>query len=123
MLRRMPLLLGIALLGAICAGRFALAKHQLAFRFVIETSDDHIAAHIVFVNAHVSSLVLHYTEHLAWLNAVGGTRAADRHSNAWTSDTAVGYWLSGAPEDLPELLETLKGVFDPIDLPRNFAGQ
>ena len=25
--------------------------------------------------------MLHYAEHLAWLNAVGGMRAADRHSN------------------------------------------
>lgn len=68
--------------------------------------------------------LLHYAEHLAWMNAVGANaRDADRHSNAWTSDRAVSYWLSGAPEDLPDLLETLSGVFDPIKLPREFAEQ
>jgi predicted Zn-dependent peptidase len=64
----------------------------------------------------------HYTEHLAWLNAVGGSaRAANRHSNAWTSSLAVGYSLSGRPDDLPDLLGTLAGVFDPIDLRQDFA--
>lgn len=123
MLRKSPLILGIAFLGAISVGWYYLTKQQLAFRFVIETSDDSIAAHVVFPNANASAVALHYTEHLAWLNALGGEREADRHSNAWTSDIAVGYWLSGAPEDLPELLETLEGVFDPIDLPREFADQ
>lgn len=123
MLRKSPLILGIAFLGAISVGWCYLAKQQLAFRFVIETSDDSIAAHVVFPNANASAVALHYAEHLTWLNAIGGERSADRHSNAWTSDTAVGYWLSGAPEDLPELLETLEGVFDPIDLPREFADQ
>ena len=82
-----------------------------------------VSVHVVLEGQGAAPVSVHYTEHLAWLNAVGGERAADRHSNAWTSDVAVGYWLSGAPEDLPELLETLRGVFDPIDLPRAFAEQ
>ncbi|MFN3661898.1 M16 family metallopeptidase [Yoonia sp.] len=66
----------------------------------------------------------HYTEHLAWLNAVGGNaRAADRHTNAWTNAYVVGYWLSDRPDDLPDLLETLAGVFDPLDLPPSFAAE
>lgn len=73
--------------------------------------------------AHQGPLA-HYTEHLAWLNAVGGAaRAADRHTNAWTNAYAVGYWLSGRPDDLPDLLQTLKGVFDPFDLPPSFAAE
>lgn len=64
----------------------------------------------------------HYSEHLAWLNAVGGSaRAADLHSNAWTSSQAIGYWRSGRPDDLPDVLGTLAGVFDPLDLPTSFA--
>jgi len=63
----------------------------------------------------------HYTEHLAWLNANDGVRDTDRHSNAWTNSYAVGYWLSGRPEDLPDLLSQLKGIFDPLDLPESFA--
>ncbi len=69
-------------------------------------------------------VLAHYTEHLAWLNAMGATvRDADRHSNAWTNAYAVGYWLSGAPDDLPELLRALSGVFDPLDLPQDFAAE
>jgi hypothetical protein len=69
-------------------------------------------------------VLAHYTEHLAWLNAMGAkARDADRHSNAWTNAYAVGYWLSGAPDDLPELLRALSGVFDPLDLPQDFAAE
>jgi hypothetical protein len=82
-----------------------------------------LKVHVVMPIGQASPVEMHYTEHLAWLNGVGGDRAADRHSNAWTSSHAVGYWLSGAPEDLPEVLETLSGVFDPIDLPRSFADE
>ncbi len=64
----------------------------------------------------------HYTEHLAWLSNIGkDSRPEDRDSNAWTNDYAVGYWLSGPPEDLPDMLRRLKVVFDPIDLPPEFA--
>jgi hypothetical protein len=86
----------------------------------------HPAARVEIVLPYPASqeVLAHYTEHLAWLNAMGGTvRDADRHSNAWTNAYAVGYWLSGAPEDLPELLRALSGVFDPLDLPRDFAAE
>jgi predicted Zn-dependent peptidase len=64
----------------------------------------------------------HYTEHLAWLPNIGrDSRPEDRDSNAWTNDYAVGYWLSGPPEDLPDMLRRLKVVFDPINLPQEFA--
>jgi len=67
---------------------------------------------------------MHYVEHLAWLNSIGAQdRQADRDTNAWTTDLAVGYWLSGKPEDLPDLLRRISGVFNPITLPRNFAEQ
>ncbi|MEJ2019422.1 MAG: hypothetical protein P8X51_14385, partial [Maritimibacter sp.] len=74
--------------------------------------------------AERQGLMAHYVEHLAWLNSVGNKdRDADRESNAWTTPLAVGYWLTGAPEDLPEILQTLTAVFDPIGLPREFAEQ
>ena len=67
-------------------------------------------------------ILAHYTEHLAWLPNIGkDSRPEDRDSNAWTNDYAVGYWLSGPPEDLTDMLRRLKGVFDPIDLPRSPA--
>ena len=47
----------------------------------------------------------HYTEHLAWLPNIGkNSRPEDLDSNVWTNDYAVGYWLSGPPEDLPDML-------------------
>lgn len=95
--------------------------HTAQSPLIVSRSVPEVSAHLVFRNGTVSPEAMHYTEHLAWLNAMGGERAADRHSNAWVTDVAVGYWLAGAPEDLPDLLETLKGVFDPIDLPRDFA--
>jgi hypothetical protein len=67
-------------------------------------------------------MLAHYTEHLAWLPNIGkDSRPEDRDSNAWTNDYAVGYWLSGPPEDLTDMLRRLKVVFDPIDLPQEFA--
>ena len=82
-----------------------------------------VSVHIVF--AHDGpALQMHYVEHLSWLNAIGAQDlSADRDTNAWTTDIAVGYWLSGKPEDLPDLLHTLAGVFKPITLPDDFAGQ
>lgn len=66
----------------------------------------------------------HYVEHLTWLSNIGkNTRPADRHSNAWTNNLAIGYWLSGDADDLTDILRTLSGVFDPISVPRDFAEQ
>ncbi|MYF88627.1 MAG: insulinase family protein [Boseongicola sp. SB0676_bin_33] len=91
---------------------------------LVETESAEVRVHLVFAAPPDSHPLLHYAEHLAWMNSMGANaRDADRHSNAWTSDRAVSYWLSGAPEDLPDVLETLSGVFDPIDLPREFAEQ
>lgn len=66
--------------------------------------------------------MMHYVEHLAWLNAMGAdARALDMHSNAWTSAQSVGYWLSGPSEDLPTIMDTLARIFEPIGLPHDFA--
>ncbi len=78
--------------------------------------------HIALPLPRGSGPLAHYTEHLAWLPNIGkDSRPEDRDSNAWTSDYAVGYWLSGPPEDLTDMLRRLKVVFDPIDLPRDVA--
>ncbi len=67
---------------------------------------------------------MHYVEHLAWLNSIGGQDGqADRDTNAWTTNLAVGYWLSGKPEELPDMLRTILGVFKPVVLQRDFAEQ
>ncbi len=77
---------------------------------------------LVFPQDTGSRILAHYTEHLTWLPNLGkGSRPGDRHTNAWTSDLAIGYWLSGPTEDLPDMLRRLKMVFDPIALPRKFA--
>jgi len=66
----------------------------------------------------------HYTEHLVAMNAlIDDFNAADRHANAYTSSTTVGYWVSGAKDQLPVILENLGGVFDPISLDIRFANE
>ena len=81
-----------------------------------------VQAHVVLPFPSTLGPLAHYTEHLAWLPNIGkNSRPEDRDSNAWTNDYAVGYWLSGPPEDLPDMLRRLKVVFDPIDLPQEFA--
>lgn len=77
---------------------------------------------VAFPSLDSEGPLAHYTEHLAWLPNIGkNSRPEDRDSNAWTNDYAVGYWLSGPPDDLPDMLRRLKVVFDPIDLPQEFA--
>ena len=69
-----------------------------------------------------TSVLAHYTEHLTWLPNIGkDSRPEDRDSNAWTTPYAVGYWLSGPPGGLTDMLRRLKTVFEPIDLPREMA--
>lgn len=78
--------------------------------------------HMVLPQAAARPGMMHYVEHLAWLNAMGAdARALDMHSNAWTSAQSVGYWLSGPSEDLPTMMDMLARIFEPIDLPRDFA--
>ena len=80
------------------------------------------SVHVIIDYDLNKKILAHYTEHLAWLPNFGkDSRPEDRDSNAWTNDYAVGYWLSGPPEDLTDMLRRLKVVFDPIDLPRDVA--
>ena len=66
----------------------------------------------------------HYTEHLVAMSAlIDDFNAADRHANAYTSGTSVGYWVKGPKEQLPVILENLGGVFDPISLDIGFANE
>lgn len=66
----------------------------------------------------------HYTEHLVAMSALADDlNAADRHANAYTSEISVGYWVKGPKEDLPQILENLGGVFDPISLDIDFANE
>jgi len=82
-----------------------------------------VEAHLVFPQGdRATPLAFHYLEHLTWLNAVGKEQLnAGRHSNAWTKQIALGYWLSGGTGELADILRRLSGVFKPIDLPRGFA--
>lgn len=87
-----------------------------------DAAPDRVTVHLVLSHGGDDLQLAHYAEHLGWLSAVGGTpRAADRHSNAWVSHRAVGYWLSGSRADLPDLMATLARVLAPIDLPVEFA--
>ena len=101
----------------------ATSERDTSSSIIVTTSNGALYAHVVLLIENATPVSKHYTEHLTRQNIVGRTRAADRRSNAWTSNYAVCYWLSGARDDLPDLLKTLSGVFAPIDLPRTFAAE
>jgi len=90
--------------------------------YVQSTGAREVHAHVIIGHGNPSPGLAHYVEHLAWLSAVGGKqRSADRHSNAWTNAYAAGYWLSGKPDELDEILQTLTGLFNPLAIPAEFA--
>jgi hypothetical protein len=94
-------------------------KHGLV---LIQRNDNRLNLVLAFTASAEFDASPHYTEHLTWLPNIGkNSRPEGRDTNAWTNDYAVGYWLSGPPEDLPDMLRRLKVVFDPIDLPQAFA--
>lgn len=92
--------------------------------YVLHTDEREVQVHVIIGLDHTVSGLAHYVEHLTWLNSVGAQeRSADRRSNAWTSNIAIGYWLSSAPDDLPDSLATLAEIFNPLHLLRAFAEQ
>jgi hypothetical protein len=96
--------------------------HRSSTFGVLLSSASSTSAHVLFSSGGRSTPLAHYTEHLAWLPNIGkDSRPENRDTNAWTNDYAVGYWLSGPPGDLTDMLRQLKVVFDPIDLPRDVA--
>lgn len=117
-------------------GRVLIAVAFLAVGVVVALHQPRLPDHIILIKTPKADqataqvilpypvgqgVMAHYTEHLAWLNAVGrSARGVDRHSNAWTNDVSVGYWLGGGAQDLPDTLTRLAGVFAPITLPTSF---
>ncbi len=66
----------------------------------------------------------HYVEHLAWLNQlVVKDASSSRHSNAWTSRLATGYFVSGPSEDLAKNLRRLVSTSKPYPLSPAFIAQ
>ncbi len=112
-----------AVLFAVFAGFYLFeASKPEKTNLVVTQPGPNLLVNIIFKYQNAAPYVAHYTEHLAWLPNIGkNSRPEDRDSNAWTNDYAVGYWLSGPPEDLPDMLRRLKVVFDPINLPQEFA--
>lgn len=86
---------------------------------------EHNKLHVIFRSQieRQNSPNIHYVEHLAWLNAIKGGRTTSSHSNAWTNNYTVGYWLSSSEGDLTSTLSQLKRVFEPITLDTKFANQ
>ena len=128
--KRIPArVLGASLAATVVSGGLVLALTGFPetagpFQDVLVVADDGktITVHVIIQMPPTAVGLAHYTEHLAWLNLNGNKRGI-RHSNAWTNDGAVGYWLSGAEAELPALLRRISGIFKPIDLPGDFAEQ
>ncbi|MDR5876025.1 M16 family metallopeptidase [Vreelandella gomseomensis] len=92
--------------------------------YVQSTEAQDVQAHVIIRHGNTAPGLAHYVEHLTWLNTIGvKARSADRHSNAWTNPYAVGYWLSGKPDELDEILQTLSGLFEPFEVPVAFANE
>lgn len=90
--------------------------------YIQRTKSQEVQVHVIVGHGNPSSGLAHYVEHLAWLNTVGAKqRSADRHSNAWTNAYAAGYWLSGNPDELSDILQTLSGLFGTLEIPAEFA--
>ncbi|MGS2744514.1 M16 family metallopeptidase [Halomonas sp. LS-001] len=100
---------------------FASQEHHV---YVQNTESREVYAHVIFGHENPAPGLAHYVEHLAWLNTVGAKqRSADRHTNAWTNRYAAGYWLSGKPDELDDILQTLSGLFEPLEIPAEFAAE
>lgn len=105
---------------------FAWQERMKAASGVIvqRTDATSVTAYLIWPNPNADAGLAHYVEHLAWLNAVGSQeRGVGRHSNAWTSDYAIGYWLSGPSDDLQIVLERLLKVATPLTLDASFASE
>jgi hypothetical protein len=121
--------LALALAVVIVAAATVAIRHYLSGSgsaegvYVVQADDaPELSVHLIIPHGGGVPGLAHYTEHLTWLPNMGkDARPQDRHSNAWTTPIAVGYWLSGSPDDLQDMLGRLGGVFKPIDLPRTFA--
>jgi Peptidase M16 inactive domain len=119
---RLPLVLVLAVLCMTALTVHIWLKKDPAFQVITGGPIQGKPTIYLFVPSSENPLLAHYTEHLAWLPNIGrDSRPEDRDSNAWTNDYAVGYWLSGPPESLTDMLRRLKVVFAPIDLPQEFA--
>lgn len=105
-----------------------LERHSpegIAGLYVVETPDtERVTVDVIFPYPAGPGPLAHYVEHLVWMNTIGAdARSADRHTNAWTDQTSLGYWLSGEAEDLDELLQSLAGIFAPLTLADDFAAE
>lgn len=57
----------------------------------------------------------HYVEHLAWLPQIGmNDQISSRHTNAWTSNKAIGYFINSDADDLLINLTRLQSVSKPL---------
>ncbi|GIT91576.1 hypothetical protein JANAI62_20330 [Jannaschia pagri] len=104
------------------------APTALAVHVVTDHGVDQVTAHLILPRDPRTGPrkpgLAHYLEHLVWLGLRPASDAGpDRQSNAWTNRYAVGYWLSGPPDALPDLLARLVGVFDPLAPPPAVADQ
>jgi predicted Zn-dependent peptidase len=105
----------------------AIAGLPFAQTYILDSSDnERVTAYLIVQSGEADMTgpegMLHYVEHLVWLNSIGNTDVlTDRHSNAFTTKTSVGYWLKGPKSELPKILKTLMRVYAPITLSDDFS--
>lgn len=111
----------MVLIGCIMQGDTGYSSYSSTHR-IYKQGQNSISAYLIFqiqANIHHRKIGLaHYVEHLAWFSNFPNI---DQHSNAWTNSLTTGYWLSGRRDNFNNMLVTLSGVLDPINVSREFA--
>lgn len=91
--------------------------------FVPDADATDVEVHLVFDRGEMDNPyaegLAHYVEHLAWLSAFDGDESA-RHSNAWTTISATGYWRTTKPDALGPTVEQLVKVAAPFTRDTDF---
>lgn len=114
----------LALLGARSAPNFTeLKPGPFQAAYLVEDADrTRLKLELIYAAGEVDHTgpegLAHYVEHLAWLNAFGsGQQGSLRHSNAWTSKFATGYFQTGTKSELGAMLARLVATSSDIALP------
>ncbi|WP_068089250.1 M16 family metallopeptidase [Polycladidibacter stylochi] len=81
-----------------------------------------VSVHLIFENTSDQPGLMHYLEHLVGHNIKGpNDRVFVQHANAWTTRYSVGYWRSGKPDKLEQLLASLRKTIEPLEVGEEYA--
>ncbi len=88
-------------------------------------TSDRVDTHLIFQNGEADNPynegLMHYVEHLTWLNATQDSDFGDLgHSNAFTTLLSVAYFVTGTKDSFQSDLNQLLKVLEPFSLNQQF---